>query len=513
MSKHPHVSSSGHQPGEAPSVPPASIKPLADAPHTDQTLAQAVPSEPRDYHGEAPTIQFLGAAGTVTGSRFLLRCGNTRVMVDCGLFQGLKELRLKNWAPLAVDPATVDAVVLTHAHLDHCGYLPKLVKDGYRGKIHLTEYTGKLAEVVLLDSARIQTEDAKWAVKKGFSKHNPPKALYEEPDAVKAVEQFETNDFGVRTKIAEETWVTFHPSGHILGAAFVEIEFFGKRLIFTGDMGRNEHPLLVAPGSIPSGPIDAIVTESTYGDREHEPMSGDFAAIINRTIDRGGSVLIPAFAVDRTEVILVRLRELMASGEIRRVPIYADSPMALKALDFYRDAIDRNSPEIRPEVVAAWRGLDPFDPGTLVQLLSVEESKTINDPKQPCIIISASGMATGGRVVHHLFNMLPKPVHTVLLVGYQAIGTRGRALADGADFVKMHGELVPVKAEVEQIGAFSVHADADELLAWLASASPAPKQIFVVHGEAGVAEVLSDRIKQQIGCRSHAPHDGEIANL
>ncbi len=459
------------------------------------------------------TIQFLGAAGTVTGSRFLLRHGKTRVMVDCGLFQGLKELRLKNWQPLAVDPALVDAVVLTHAHLDHCGYLPKLVKDGFKGAIHLTEYTGKLAEVVLLDSARIQTEDAKWAVKKGFSKHNPPVALYEEPDAAQAVEQFVVNDFGVRTQIAEQTYVTFHPSGHILGASFVEIEFFGKRLIFTGDMGRNEHPLLVAPGPMPAGKFDAIVTESTYGDREHEPMTADFADIINHTIARGGSVLIPAFAVDRTEVILVRLRELMAEGTIARVPIYADSPMALKALDFYRDAIDRGSPEIRANIVETWRGRDPFDPGTLVQLMSVEESKSINTPPQPCIIISASGMATGGRVVHHLANMLPNALHTVLLVGYQAIGTRGRSLADGAEFVKMHGELVPVRAEVAQIGSFSVHADADELLAWMSSTTEAPGQVFVVHGEAGAAEVLSDRVKQQLGWHSHSPHDGEIAQL
>jgi len=535
------VTSEGQTPGNISAKPISSAVPPAPAQHaapaepaaqpthaapTEQASA-AVPATPSHQQahptaqpahaagGSAPkvTIQFLGAAGTVTGSRFLLRCGDTRVMVDCGLFQGLKELRLKNWAPLAVDPHDVDAVVLTHAHLDHCGYLPKLVKDGFRGKIHLTEYTGKLAEVVLLDSARIQTEDAKYAAKKGYSKHNPPVALYEEQDAMQAVDQFESNEFGVRTHIAEQTWVTFHPSGHILGAAFVELEFFGKRLLFTGDMGRNEHPLLVAPSPIVAGHLDAIVTESTYGDREHEPMSGDFAAIINQTIDRGGSVLIPAFAVDRTEVILVRLRELMAEGAIRRVPIFADSPMALKALDFYRDAIDQGSPEIRPAIVEAWRGLDPFDPGTLVQLQSVEESKTINDPKHPCIIISASGMATGGRVVHHLANMLPKPIHTVLLVGYQAIGTRGRSLADGADFVKMHGELVPVRAQIEQIGAFSVHADADELIAWIGSANPAPTKVFVVHGEAGAAEVLSDRIKQQLGFSAHAPHDGEVATL
>ncbi len=465
------------------------------------------------FRGKTPTIQFLGAAGTVTGSRFLLSCGQIMVMVDCGLFQGMKELRLKNWEPLAIDPCQLAAVVLSHAHLDHAGYLPKLVKDGFRGKIFATEYTAKLAGVILRDSARIQTEDAKYAAKKGFSKHNPPMPLYEEEDAERAMRQFSDTTFGVRTKVAEETWVTFHPSGHILGAAYLEVEFFGKRLLFTGDLGRQEHPLLSAPGHIPAGKFDAVITESTYGDREHEPTSSNFEAIINETIDRGGSVLIPAFAVDRTEVILVRLRELVEAGEIRRVAIYADSPMALAALSYYREAIDTDSPEIRPEVAKAWKGRDPFDPGTLVELKTVDQSKTVNDPQEPCIIISASGMGTGGRVVHHLRDMLPQAKHTVLLVGYQAMGTRGRTLSDGAEFVKMHGELVPVRAQIEQFNSFSVHADANELIAWLSSTSEAPGQVFVVHGEAGAAEIFSDRIKSQLGWRSHAPRDGEICDL
>ncbi len=460
-----------------------------------------------------PQIQFLGAAGTVTGSRFLLTCENIKVMIDAGLFQGLKELRLKNWNPLPIDPAELDAVVLTHAHLDHCGYIPKLVKDGFEGKIHLTEYTGKLAEVVLLDSARIQTEDAKYAALKGFSKHNPPKALYEEPDAAKAVKQFSVEEFRTRIQVAEQTFVTFHPSGHILGAAFVEVEFFGKRLLFTGDMGRQEHPLLVSPDHIPAGRFDAIITESTYGDREHAPSTTDFADAINQTVDRGGSILIPAFAVDRTEVILIQLRELMEQGKIRRVPIYADSPMALKALAFYRKAINEDSEEIRDEIVREWKDKDPFNPGTLVELMTVEESKSINEPPQPCIIISASGMATGGRVVHHLRNMLPNQKHTVMLVGYQAMGTRGRRLAEGETEVKMHGVMVPVRAEIEQIQSFSVHADADELIAWMKTTSEAPGQVFVVHGEAGAAEVFSDRVKSELGWKSHAPHDGEAVAL
>jgi metallo-beta-lactamase family protein len=462
---------------------------------------------------QIPTITFLGAAGTVTGSRFLLSCGETKVMVDCGLFQGLKELRLKNWEPLSVDAATISAVLLTHAHLDHCGYIPKLVQQGFKGKIHSTEYTKKLAEVILMDSARIQTEDAKWAAKKGFSKHNPPKPLYDENDAAKAILQFQVEKFEQRIEVAKETYVTFHPSGHILGASTLEIEFFGKRLMFSGDLGRDGHPLLVNPTPILSGHYDALVTESTYGDREHVASSTDFQSVINETIAAGGSVLIPAFAVDRTEVILVKLRELMEAGSISRVPIFADSPMALKALDYYREAIDTGSSEIREEVRKAWKGRDPFDPGSLVELHTVDESKTINDPQQPCIIISASGMGTGGRVVHHLRQMLPNPKHTVIMVGYQAIGTRGRALVDGAAQVKMHGELVPVNARVEQISEFSVHADSTELIAWLATAKEAPTNVFVVHGEAGVAESFSDMVSQKLGWKSRAPKDGDRVAL
>jgi len=460
-----------------------------------------------------PYIQFLGAAGTVTGSRFLLVNGNTRVLVDCGMFQGLKELREKNWDPFPVDPELIDAIVITHAHLDHSGFMPRLVKLGFAGSINLTHYTAKLAEVILRDSARIQTEDAEYALKKSFSRHNPPMALYDEQDVENTLVLFQEQPFDERVQVADSTWVTFHPSGHILGAAFVEIEFFGKRLLFTGDMGRQDHPLLVSPEPVPLGHFDAIVTESTYGDREHAPVTGDFEQTICETCARGGSVLVPAFAVDRTEVILVRLRESMEAGRIPRVPIYADSPMALKALDFYRHAIDERSPEIRDSVADEWAGRDPFDPGTLVELFTPDQSKTINNPQQPCIIISASGMGTGGRVVHHLRDMLPNPKHAVILVGYQAVGTRGRALADGAEFVKMHGELVPVRANVVQIESFSVHADSNELIDWMQTSSEAPGRLYVVHGEAGAAEVFSDRINAQLGWASHVPHIGERCTI
>lgn len=456
-----------------------------------------------------PTITFLGAAGTVTGSKFLVEAAGVKILVDCGLFQGLKELRLKNWEPLEVAAEEIDAVVLTHAHLDHCGYLPKLVRDGFAGRVHSTANTAKLADVILRDSARIQVEDAAYAAKKKFSKHNPPKALYDERDADRAIRQFVPSDFGTPAEVAPNVTVTFHPAGHILGAAIAVIDIAGKRLVFSGDLGRDQHPLLVAPHAIPRGHVDAVIVESTYGDREHETPTNEFATVISETIARGGSVLIPAFAVDRTEVILIALRELMETGAIPRVPIFADSPMALKALDFYRDAIDAGSGDIRPDVRTEWAGRDPFDPGTLRELVTVDESKSINNPTEPCIIISASGMGTGGRVVHHLRHMLPIARHTVILVGYQAVGTRGRSLVDGAEFVRMHGEEIDVKARIENIQSFSVHADGGELIKWLRTASEQPRHVFVVHGESGVADTFAQHINDALGWPAHAPVAGE----
>ena len=460
-----------------------------------------------------PQITFLGAAGTVTGSKFLLSNGDVKILVDAGLFQGIKELRLKNWEPFEVNPEKISAVVLTHAHLDHCGYIPLLVKQGFHKKIFMTPNTAKLADIILRDSARIQVEDAKYAAKKGFSKHNPPLALYDEQDADRAIQRFSPVEFRERTKIADETFVTFHPAGHILGASFVELEFFGKRILFSGDLGRPEHPLLIAPAAIPPGHFDAIVTESTYGDREHVETESSLAEIITRTAQRGGAVLIPAFAVDRTEVILVELRKLIESGKIPKIPVYADSPMALKALSFYRQAIAENSPEIRAEVLAEKSTVDPFDSGQLVELPTVEDSMSINKPTSPCIIISASGMATGGRVVHHLANMLPVPNHSIVLVGYQAMGTRGRRLLDGEQYIKMHGKEVPVKAQIEQINSFSVHADASELIDWLKTSSEEPKQVFVVHGEPDSSQALDQRIKRELNWECIVPEENQVFYL
>ena len=459
------------------------------------------------------TLTFLGAARTVTGSRFLLNSAESCVLVDAGLFQGLKELRLKNWDDFTHPPVDIDAIVLTHAHLDHCGYLPRLVKQGFKGKIFATEWTCKLAEVVLRDSAKLQMEDADFARRKGFSKHKEPMPLYTDEDVERTIDLFVPVNFREPVTVSSDTTATFHPCGHVLGAAFVELTMGTKRLLFTGDLGRTNHPLLRAPDNFPTGPFDALITESTYGDRSHETDMGEFAAAINRTIERGGSVLIPAFAVDRTEVILMELRRLIDEQQIKRVPIYADSPMALTTLNYYRQALRGESVELRTDMLEGYRDHDPFSAGNLHELRSVEDSKSVNNPHSPCIIISASGMATGGRVVHHLEGMLPNPRNLILLVGFQAAGTRGRQLVDGAASVKMYGKYVPVRAEIVQVGAFSVHADTDELLVWLSRAESAPETTYVVHGEEEAADKFAQRLTQDLGWLAVVPNDGERVSI
>jgi len=438
------------------------------------------------------TIRFLGAVETVTGSRFLLESGSTKVLVDAGLFQGLKELRLKNWEPFPISAAELSAVVITHAHLDHCGYLPKLIQQGFNGSIHLTQYTAELAQIVLRDSASLQMEDAKFAVKKGYSKHKNPLPLYSLEDAEHAIDNFVTHPFAKRIEVANQTFVTYFHSGHILGAASILVEFFGKKFFFSGDLGRPNHPILDAPDAIPNEKLDALIVESTYGDREHPAKSNALADAINRTIARGGSILIPAFAIDRTEILLMSLKELIKAKKIPQLPIHVDSPMALSALHAYQSAIKNKSSEIRLEILKS--NEDPFDVGDLREAKTVEQSKQLNTPNTPCIIISASGMATGGRVVHHLEWMLPNALNTVLLVGYQAIGTRGQKLLSGVKNLKMYGAEVPVKAEIVQIEEFSVHGDASELIDWLRSA-PEPENTFIVHGEKASADAFAQKVK------------------
>ena len=459
----------------------------------------------------SPTIKFLGAVGTVTGSRFIVEGKSSKVMIDCGLYQGLKELRLKNWEPFPEDPKSIDAIVISHAHLDHCGYLPKLVREGYDGPIYCTPYTAKLAAIVLRDSAKLQTEDAKYAKKKGFSKHKNPTGLYNAEEAEKAIALFHPIPFHSPFQVAQDVSVTFHRSGHILGSSFVDLKVDNKRVVFTGDIGRGNNLVLTNPDLIPAGDISALVTESTYGNRTHPTSDDSLANAINRTFKRHGSVLIPAFAVDRTEIMLMTLKRLIKNKQIPNIPIYVDSPMALSALNHYRDAINSKSPEIRPELFDLSE--DPFDPGSLSEATTVEASKALNDLEQSSIIISASGMATGGRVVHHLENMLPNPNNSVLLVGYQAAGTRGQYLLSGAKTIKMYGKYVEVNAEIIQIEEFSVHADSEELLHWFKSANSIPDCVYTVHGESNSAESFANLIHRKLNWNAKVPKLDQVYDL
>lgn len=463
-------------------------------------------------NGVGPAITFLGATETVTGSRFLLSAGDERILIDCGLYQGSKEIQARNREPFPVDPKTLSAIVLTHAHLDHSGYVPLLVRQGFKGKIITTKYTEPLVAVVLRDSAKLQEEDAFFAAKKGYSKHKHPEPLYRIEDVESALTYVTAFPYRQQFKAGNNFVGTFYPSGHILGSAFLVINVGDKNILFTSDMGRNNHPLLSPPDDPPKSDFDAIVTESTYGDRIHESVSGEFAREINAAIARGGSIVIPAFAIDRTEVILMALRSLIDSKEIPSVPIYVDSPMAVAALAEYRKAVREGHAGIRDGITRQWSNQDPFDPGTLTNVTTTEHSKSLNDIKDSHIIISASGMATGGRVVHHLKRTLPDERNTILLVGYQAQGSRGRALEDGLPRIKIHGDWVDVRARIAKIESFSVHADSAELLNWLGKCKR-PKKIFVVHGEQDAQEIFKEKIISNLGWNAIVPRLNEKFDL
>ncbi|BCB89542.1 MBL fold metallo-hydrolase RNA specificity domain-containing protein [Phytohabitans suffuscus] len=455
--------------------------------------------------GDALGLRFLGATGTVTGSKFLLTTGQHRLLVDCGMYQGDRELRRRNWAPVPGLAPDVDAVVLTHAHLDHCGYLPRLVRHGFSGPVYCSPWTVRVAPIVLRDAAHLQEEDAVYAARRGSSRHDPPLPLFDTADAEKAIALLRPLPYG-KTQRAAGMTVRLRRAGHILGSSTVEVEAPGGSVAFSGDLGRTTHPLLAPPEPAPA--VDALVVESTYGDRRHPPRRlHGLAEPIARALARGGVVLIPAFAVDRTPVLLMSLRELMRSGALPTVPVYVDSPMALAALDVYREAVREGSPEIRADVRRA--GTDPFDPGDLRLAHTVEESRRLNDPPSPCVIISASGMATGGRVVHHLEHLAPQPRNLILLPGFQVSGTRGRALLDGATTLKMYGRYVPVRAEVASVDELSAHADADGLLAWLRSAPSPARTCYVVHGEPAPAAALAARIGTELGWCAVVPRYAE----
>jgi metallo-beta-lactamase family protein len=439
-------------------------------------------------------LHFLGAAGTVTGSRYLLESKGARILVDCGLYQGLKNLRLRNWAPFPVKPKSISAVLLTHAHLDHSGYLPALVRDGFDGPVYCSKATRDLCKILLADSARLQEQDAEFANRRGFSKHKPALPLYDSADARRALKSFSSLSFEKNHELREGPSLRLRRAGHILGAAIVEVKWKGRRIVFSGDLGRYGDPTMVDPE--PVAGADYLIVESTYGDRLHErrdPREA-LATIVERTIARGGTVVIPAFAVGRAQTLLYYLEQLKASGRFANVPIYLNSPMAIDASElFCRHGEDqRLSDEERRRACAVAKYVE-----------SVEDSKALNEDDAPKIILSASGMATGGRVLHHLKKFAPNPRNTILFAGFQAAGTRGAAMVAGAESIKLHGEYVPVRAEVENLTMLSAHADADGIMRWLRNFERPPRKTFVTHGEPTASDALRRRIQDELGwdCR------------
>jgi metallo-beta-lactamase family protein len=453
----------------------------------------------------APVLHFVGGAGTVTGSKTILDTEGGRLLVDAGLFQGRKKLRLANWSPFPVPPASVDAVVITHAHVDHCGYLPRLVREGFRGPVWCTEGTADLLRIVLPDAAYLQEEEAAYANRRGYSKHDPAKPLYTGEDAAAALSLVTEVPYDEPREVIPGVGVTWNRNGHILGAAWLRLrlEQDDVEVVFSGDLGRRTHPLLNPPE--PIGPADVVVLESTYGDELHDQDDPEatIARVVTDTAARGGVLVVPAFAVDRTEVVLWHLDRLVARGEVPDVPVVVDSPMALRALHAYRDAAREGSPEIRSELA----GRRLFTSLQLEESRTADDSRALNRREGPLVIVSASGMATGGRVVHHLANTLGDPRNAVLLVGFQAPGTRGDRLRRGETKLKMFGQYHPVRAEVVSV-ELSSHADQRELTGWLATADD-PHLVLVNHGEEDAAAALVDHIEAELGLTAVAARSGE----
>ncbi len=449
-------------------------------------------------------LTFLGGAGTVTGSKTLVSAGGRNVLVDCGLFQGLKQLRLKNREPLPVDPASIDAVILTHAHIDHSGYLPLLARNGFAGKVYSTQATRDLCAVLLPDSGHLQEEEAEYANRAGFSKHKPALPLYTQQDAERCLSRFMPVAFGSDVEIGTGTKLRFTPAGHILGAAIVDLRVAGRRLVFSGDLGRPHDPVMRAPEAIRHA--DYLVVESTYGDRRHDPADPRIrlGEIISRTAARGGVVIVPTFAVGRAQELMYYIHELKAAHAIPDIPVYLNSPMAVDATRIFREhaAEHRLSPA---QCDAVFRGIRVVN--------SMEESIRLNTMSGPMIILAASGMATGGRVVHHLRAFAPHPANTILFAGFQAAGTRGAAMLAGAESVKIHGQYVPVRAEVEILSNLSAHADSDEIMAWLDHFDAPPIQTFIMHGEPVSADALRHRIEEHKRWRCKVPDYREQVEL
>ena len=445
-------------------------------------------------------VTFLGAAGAVTGSKYLVELGARRVLVDCGLFQGVKRLRERNWQPLPFEPPALDAVLLTHAHIDHSGYLPVLVRSGYRGPVYCTEATRRLLSIMLPDAARLQEEEAEYANRHKYSKHSPALPLYTEADACAALEQLHPVALPSEIDPFADLQASFSRAGHLLGAASIRLEAGGERILFSGDLGRTHDPLMRSPAPPPAA--DWVVIESTYGDRLHSVVDPETELIapLDRTLARGGVAIIPTFAIGRAQLLLHLIGRLKAKRAIPDVPVYLNSPMAEDATPLYQDYPDEH--RLRAEDLTAMRRAAHFVTG-------VEESKALNRRSGPMIILAASGMATGGRVVHHLKAFAPDPRNMILFTGYQAAGTRGAAMLAGAQSIKCLGEWVPVRAEIVQLRGTSSHADYRGLIAWLAACPSPPRRVFVTHGEPAAADALRQQLRRAFEIEVTVPEQGE----
>lgn len=452
----------------------------------------------------AAELTFLGAAGTVTGSKYRFEVQGRSVLIDCGLFQGLKPLRLRNWVPLPVGPSELDAVVLSHGHLDHSGYLPVLVCRGYGGRVYASRGTRDVCEILLPDSGHLMEEEANYANKRGFSKHKPALPLYTENDAREALKNFEPVAFREQFRISGAIWGELHPAGHILGASIVSLFSERLKIVFSGDLGRSNDPIMRAPATVDEA--DYVVVESTYGNRRHETGDPEAAlgAHLSRVLARHGVAIIPAFAVGRAQALLFYIARLKRRHAIPDVPVFLNSPMAIDATALYRRyrAEHRLSED---ECHAAC--------SVAKMVNSADDSRALNERRGPMIIISASGMATGGRVLHHLKAFAPEARNMILLPGFQAAGTRGAALAAGADAIKIHGQYVPVRAEIVKLDGMSAHADYHEIMQWLRAFKRPPKCTFVTHGEPAAADELRRRIEETLGWTVRVPEHGEKVSL
>jgi len=494
------------------------------------------------------SLTFLGAAGTVTGSKHLLEIGGRRILIDCGLFQGLKELRLRNWAPLPVDAASIDAVVLTHAHLDHCGYLPRLVSAGFRGRIFCTPATKDLCTLVLPDAAHIQEEDAREANRHGFTKHHPALPLYTIADAARALGQLQPvgydrpvalfgststrgeldgsavqtrRESGGGSELAAGLTVEFINAGHLLGSAYARIRAGDRTLLFGGDLGRYDRPVL--PDPTPVTEADVLLVESTYGDRVHErDDNGErLASIVRQAAQRGGKLIVPSFAIGRVEEVLYWLKRLEEERRIPVLPVYIDSPMAIGALQFYSSRLNELDADLAVDAHFLPSGSRPgglrkvaaFATGRLTVVASPQQSADLVASRQPAIVIASSGMATGGRVLRHLAATISNPKNTVMFVGYQAAGTRGRQLVDGAGEIKLLGRTYPVAAQIERIDSMSAHADSGEILRWLSNFRRPPRITYLVHGEPRALDALARRITADLGWPVHIAAHQERVDL